>query len=109
MKLKHRLFPNLKRFKKNPQKTYIKKYKFYPSFMYSKLDKWLKSMSQKGWHVVDCGLLWYLFECGAPCEKEYFTYSESSFRSNGYFSIILRHPNLDSVYGVKKRKSKINV
>lgn len=77
--------------------------------MYHRLDKWLKQMSAKGWHIVDCGLFYFLFEKGAPKEKEYFTYSaDSPHKSAGRFSISLRYPFLDVHLGVSKKKSKIN-
>ena len=78
--------------------------------MYHRLDKWLKQMSAKGWHIVDCGLFYFLFEKGAPKEKEYFTYSaDSPHKSAGRFSISLRYPFLDVHFGVNQKKSKINL
>ena len=101
-------FP-LKRFKKEEGKKYIRKIRFYPEFMYFRLDNWLKKMSRSGWHIVDCGIFTYLFEQGEPMEKEYFTYAVGNSHLNeGYFSISLRYPGLKETYGVKKKKSKIN-
>lgn len=99
----------MKKFSKNPLKQYKKVYRIYPQFMYHRLDKWLKQMSAKGWHIVDCGLFYFLFEKGAPKEKEYFTYSaDSPHKSAGRFSISLRYPFLDVHFGVNQKKSKIN-
>ena len=93
-------------FYKDPKKQYLKKYRFYPMFLYSCLDKWLKDMSLKGWHIVHCGLLTFVFEKGEPCEKEYFTYGLST--QEGKYSISLRYPFLEETYGLKSKKSKIN-
>ena len=99
------IFP--KRFKKNPDKEYLKKVRFYPSFQYCKLDKWLKSMSREGWHIVDCGAFTFLFEKGVPKEKEYFTYT-SMPKNEGRYCIRLMYPFLEKTYGVKPKKSQIN-
>ena len=107
--MKKRLFPNIPRFKRDEKKQYLRKYRFYPALMYSRLDRWLKEMSLSGWHIVDCGLFSFLFERGDAAEKEYFTYScGASHRKEGYFSIPLRYPFLDRTYGMKRKKSKIN-
>lgn len=99
----------MKKFLKNPSKQYKKIYRFYPQFMYHRLDKWLKQMSAKGWHIVHCGIFYFLFEKGVPLQKEYFTYSvDAPLRSEGRFSISMRYPFLKSHFGVKKKKSKIN-
>lgn len=83
------------------------KYRFYPSFMYHRLDLWLKKMSLSGWHIVNCGFVTFYFEKGSCKEREYFTYAEPLI-NEAQFSILLRHPNLENKYGVKKSKSKIN-
>ena len=70
------------------------------------MDKWLKDMSLKGWHIVHCGLLTFVFEKGEPCEKEYFTYYVSS--RNLKRSVSVRFPLFKQKYGVKDKKSKIN-
>lgn len=85
-------------------KRYIKKIRFYPYFLYSRLDKWLKLMSLNGWHITHCGMFYFLFEKGKSGEKEYFTYGLSS--QEGKYSISLRHPFLEQTYGLKE--SKIN-
>ena len=87
-------------------KQYVKKLRIYPAFLYHRLDKWLKQMSADGWHIVDCGILFFWFEKGEPEEKEYFTYGLST--QEGKYSISLRYPFLEKTYGVKKKKSKIN-
>lgn len=99
-KSKHR------RFEINSQSEYKKVYRFYPYFLYFRLDKWLKSMSKKGWHIVHSGLFYFLFEKGEPKEREYFSYGEITHE--GRYSITLRHPFLEKVYGVDKKKSVIN-
>lgn len=93
-------------FKKDPRKTYIRKIRIYPRFMYARLDKWLKKMSLSGWHIVHCGLFSFWFEKGNSAEKEYFTYGDNLNES--YYSIGMRHPFLEKRYGVNKKKSKIN-
>ena len=95
-----------KKFSFDPTKQYIKKFRIYPYFLYSRLDKWLKSMSKKGWHIVHCGIFFLWFEKGEPKEKEYFTYGLPTHE--GKYDISLRHLFLEKTYGVKKRKSKIN-
>ena len=75
--------------------------------MYSRLDRWLKKMSLLGWHIVHSGLFSFLFEKGEPAEKEYFTYYITA-PCNGKYSVADRHPFLEKIYGVKKKKSKIN-
>jgi len=95
-----------KTFQRSPKTEYKKVFRFYPYFLYCLQDKWLKSMSLKGWHIVHCGICSYLFEKGVPLEKEYFSYAE--FAKEGYYSIILRHPFLEKTYGVKAKKSALN-
>ena len=96
-------------FTKDPQKEYMKKIRFYPSFFYAHLDRWLKKMSRSGWHIVHCGRFTFLFEKGKPAEKEYFTYGSGLHsEKDGYYSIELRYPFLKKTYGVKKKYSKIN-
>ena len=99
------LFSRIKK-PKEVEKNYVKKIRFYPSFMYANLDKWLKKMSLNGWHIVDCNIFSFWFEKGEPAEKEYFTYAEITHERK--YSITLRHPFLEKTYGVKKKKSKIN-
>ncbi len=88
-------------------KRYIKKIRMYPSFMYRRLDKWLKIMSRKGWHIVHCGFISFWFEKGEPIEKEYFTYGLST--QEGKYNLSLQYPFLEETYGVNKKKSKINL
>lgn len=95
----------MKKFIKEPGKQYKRKFRIYLPFVYNRLDKWLKSMSLKGWHIVHCGLFYFLFEKGKPTEKEYFTYTNTQ---EGKYSISLMYPLLEKTYGVKKKKSKIN-
>ena len=95
-----------KRFQVNSHKKYIKKFRIYPYFLYSRLDRWLKSMSANGWHIVHCGLFMFWFEQGEPLRKEYFTYGLST--QEGKYSLSLRYPFLEKTYGVKAKKSRIN-
>ena len=96
-------------FIKDPTKKYIRKIRFYPSFMYSKLDKWLNKMSLSGWHLVDSNLVSFLFEQGNPKNKIYFTYEAGRGRNDaGKYSIPLRYPFLYKTYGVKSKYSKLN-
>ena len=99
-----------KRFRRDPNKRYLTKVRFYPACMYFALDRWLKNMSCNGWHIVDCGIFTYLFEEGSPQEKEYFTYMGGGTGRNdgGFFSLSLRYPFLEKTYGVKKKNSQIN-
>ena len=95
-----------KRFQKDTTQKYLKRVRIYPSFMYGRLDKWLKEMSLSGWHIVHAGLFTFIFEKGEPCVKEYFTYGLVT--QEGEYSISLRYPFLEKTYGVKEKKSKIN-
>lgn len=88
---------------------YIRKFRFYPSFLYNKLDKWLNQMSLSGWHLIDSNPISFLFEQGDPENKIYFTYEAGSTRNDdGKYSIPLRYPLLDKTYGVKNKYSKLN-
>lgn len=90
----------------DPSKQYIRKFRIYPYFVYNRLDKWLKEMSAKGWHIVHCGIFFFWFEKGEPKDKEYFTYGLST--QEGKYSLSLRYPLLEKTYGLKKKKSPIN-
>ena len=94
---------------RNPSKKYIRKFRFYPSFLYNKLDKWLNQMSLSGWHLIDSNMISFLFEQGAPENKIYFTYDPGGSRNDaGNYSIPLRYPFLNKTYGVKRKYSKLN-
>ena len=92
---------------KDKKKQYLRKFRIYPEFLYFRLDKWLKSMSLKGWHIVHCGMFFFTFEKGEPKNKEYFTYGVPP-KGEGKYSISLRYPMLEKTYGVNRKKSKIN-
>lgn len=92
----------MKKFKYDSNKQYLKKFRIYPFFLYRQLDKWLKAMSAKGWHVVYCGVFSFIFESGKPSEKEYFTYTD--LPNEGKYSISLRYPFLEKTYGKKHSK-----
>lgn len=92
---------------KDKKRKYLRKFRIYPDFLYCRLDKWLKSMSLKGWHIVHCGMFFFTFEKGEPKKKEYFTYGGPP-KGEGKYSISLRYPMLEKTYGVKSKKSKIN-
>lgn len=102
------LYPNSrkKKFNEYSNNEYAKKIRFYPTFLYFLLDKWLKKMSAQGWHIVHCGIFTFWFEKGKPSEKEYFTYGLST--QEGKYSVSLRYPYLKKTYGVDKKKSVIN-
>lgn len=91
---------------KKPHKQFIKKFRIYPPFLYSRLDRWLKSMSEKGWHIVHCGMFFFWFERGDPEKKEYFTYGLTT--QEGKYSLSLRYPLLERTYGLRNNKSRIN-
>lgn len=95
-----------KGFRKDINKLYVRKFRVYPSFLYSRLDRWLKAMSLKGLHVVHCDMLSFWFEKGLPKEKEYFTYGLAT--QEGKYNISLKYPLLEKTYGVKSKNSKIN-
>ena len=98
-----------RRFAKNPSKKYVRKFRLYLPFAYKSLDKWLNKMSLSGCHVVDSNFISFLFECGEPQNKIYFTYTAGGFRNDdGNYSIPLRYPFLIKTYGVKKKYSKLN-
>ena len=85
----------------------IRIYRFYPDCLFFLLDAWLKKMSKNGYHLVDYGIITYVFEKGNPEDREYFTYSCDRI-GEGIFSILLRYPNLANTYGKKKKRSKLN-
>lgn len=94
----------MRKSQKPKKKKYIRKFRVYPAFLYKRLDKWLKKMSSKGLHVVDCRFFTFIFEKGEPKEKEYFTYGDAI--REGKYSLSMRHPFLEKRYG--SEKSKIN-
>lgn len=85
----------------------IRKIRFYPECFLFMLDVWLKRMSQDGYHLVDHGIITYIFEKGIPENREYFTYS-SDRTGEGKYSISLRYPDLKKTYGKNRKKSKLN-
>lgn len=97
---------HLKKFRPENGKTYVRKTRLYPTFLYNQLDKWLKSMSRNGWHIVHCSTFFFWFEKGETKTKEYFTYGLST--QEGKYNLLLRHPSLEKLYGLRKDKSKIN-
>ena len=89
-------------------KETIKRFRIYPPFLYSKLERWLKRMSCQGWHLVSrkfCVI--YYFEKGKQEEKEYFVW-DPTYTGEGKYSISLRYPDLIKTYGVPKKKSLLN-
>ena len=98
-----------RRFAKNPSKKYVRKFRLYLPFAYKNLDKWLNKMSLSGCHVVDSNFISFLFECGEPQNKIYFTYNAGWGRNDaGKYSIPLRYPFLEKTYGMKPKYSKLN-
>ena len=98
-----------RRFAKNPSKKYVRKFRLYLPFAYKSLDKWLNKMSLSGCHVVDSNFISFLFECGEPQNKIYFTYDAGWGRNDaGKYSIPLRYPFLEKTYGMKPKYSKLN-
>lgn len=91
----------------NSKSKIIRKFRYYPDCFFFMLDTWLKRMSQNGYHLVDYGIITYIFEKGNPENREYFTYSCDRI-GEGKYSISLRYPNLEKTYGVKRKKSKLN-
>lgn len=106
MQKKLRAFAHDEKNQEEPHKQYKKRFRIYPAFLYSQLDKWLKKESLSGWHIVHCGIFLFWFEKGTPMEKEYFTYGLGAIE--GKYSISLRYPFLEKTYGMKKDKSRIN-
>lgn len=90
------------------QTSIKKKIRIYPSFLYFKLEKWLKKMSLQGWHLIyrKFGVIYY-FEKGSPREREYFVW-DATYTGEGRYSIAMRYPFLEKTYGIKKKKSKLN-
>ena len=99
-------FEKRKRFNPDPRRQYKKVARIYPYFLYRLLDKWLKEMSKKGWHIVHSSLFFFWFEKGKPEQKEYFTYGLHS--QKGKYDLLLLHPSLQKKYGVKEKKSIVN-
>lgn len=82
--------------------------RFYPSFLYFCLEKWLKKMSCKGWILFNCSFgIFYHFEKGIPKEREYFVWSPTA-RGEGKYSINLRYPFLRKRFGIKEKYSRLN-
>jgi len=106
MKKSIKISTSKNKFEKDSKKQYIKRIRIYPAFLYSRLDKWLKKMSFKGWHIVHCNTFCFWFEKGHPANKEYFTYGLGS--QEGKYSISLRYPSLEKTYGAKNKTSLIN-
>ena len=107
MSKEYTLLGKLKKFQKDPAKTYTRKFRIYPCFAYPKLDAWLRAMSLEGWHLVDSNMISFLFEQGEPKDKIYFTYTQMP-KAGGAYSIGLLYPGLEKTYGVKKKYSKLN-
>ncbi len=93
-------------FHKDTTKRSMKKIRFFPIFMYNKLDNWLSEMSLKGWHITHCSMFVFYFEYGKPLKKRYFTYAEFSRETK--YSLTLQHPFLEKRYGLTPSQSKIN-
>ena len=91
--------------KTKERKKRIVKVRYYPCFMYSQLDKWLKKMSSSGWHIVHIFCFLYFFEKGLPESKEYFTYF-IPIRGEGKYNLSLRYPFLEKK--IAKKNSQIN-
>ena len=106
MKKQRKTSLSRKRFQFDSQKEYLKRFRIYPIFLYKRLDKWLKSMSLKGWHIVHCGVFIFYFERGLPTAKEYFSYY--LIPNEGKYCIMLRHPFFEKKYGLKKAKINMN-
>lgn len=88
----------------------IKKYRFYPSFLFFRLDRWLKKMSAKGWHLIEYGSISFTFEEGEPCDKEYFTYHYGGGVQKGgdKYCLPTMHPFINKVYGIHRKRSRLN-
>ena len=86
-------------------KNIVKKFRYYPMWLYSKLDNWLNKMSLQGYHLIDYNSFCYTFEKGDPKNTEYFSCEWGGFRNDdGYYNVLLRHPFAEEVYGKKKSK-----
>lgn len=92
--------------KADVDKQFVKIFRIYPSFLYNRLDKWLEKMSLNGLHVVHAGWFFFIFEKGSSQHKVYFTHGLVAQEKK--YKIGLKHPNFEKLYGVKKKKSKIN-
>ena len=109
MKSHPELFPVFRKFQRDPKKTYTRKFRIYPSFLYFRLDHWLNRMSLSGHHVVDCRFGFFLFEQGTPDDRRYFTYDPTSpRRDGGMFSLTMRYPFPEKTYGIRKKRSALN-
>ena len=93
-------------YKRCSNKCCLKKHRFYPSFLYHRLDKWLKIMSQKGWHLVHSTEFSFIFEEGEKEDREYFTYG--LITQEGKYNISLMYPMLEKTYGLKISKLNKN-
>lgn len=93
---------------KKARKGTCARVRIYPPVVYFLLEKWLKKMSTKGLHLVNCNFgIIYRFEKGIPEEKEYFVW-DTTRTGEGKYSIELRYPLLRKEFGVKEKRSKLN-
>ena len=89
-------------------KDKIIRIRYYPSFLYFLLERWLSKMSLRGWELVSrhIGVV-YRFEKSTPKSREYFVWEPTRI-GEGKYSIPMRYPFLEIHYGVKKKYSKLN-
>lgn len=89
----------------------IKKYRFYPYWLFFLQDKWLLEQSKNGLRLVDYGFFCYVFEQYSGEEIVYFSYHRglAGYRKgDAKYDLLLRHPFLERKYGKKKKNSKLN-
>lgn len=90
-------------------KSRLIRMRIYPAFLFFLMENWLKKMSLQGWHLVDCKMyMFYCFERSEPKEKEYFAWTPTH-TGDGFYSITLRYPLLVKTYGIKSKRSKLNM
>lgn len=89
-------------------KVLLRKFRFYPRFLLSRMDKWLSKMSADGWHVIYVGMLRFVFEKGVPENKLYFSYLDD-YPYSSMYSMPRSVYSFVRKYRVSKKKSKVNL
>ena len=92
-------------------KKIIKKYRFYPYWLFFLQDKWLLRQSERGWKLIDYGLFYYVFEEYFGEKIVFFSYDRGLGgyrRGDGKYSLSMRYPLLESQFSKKRNKSKLN-
>ena len=89
----------------------VKKYRFYPSWLFFIQDRWLMMQAQKGLILIDYGVFSYTFiQKDSAQDIIYFSYTAlgGPHKGEAKYDLKLRHPFLEKVYGKSHKKSLLN-